>query len=559
MNAIVAAIWMQEEGGSRGVRGIIGHDAFRHDAPVNPPSRPKPKTPTQRSPELRKLLEQYRDRIESARVYDVAIISALDEAHKLSQRLDNRVLLKREDTQVVHSFKLRGAYNKIVQLSAAERARGVITASAGNHAQGVALAARKLGLSASIVMPRTTPSLKVDSVRALGGKAILHGDAYDDAREHAYALAADKGMTMVPPYDDADVIAGQGTIGRELTQQCHDLDAVFVPVGGGGLLAGVAAWIKATQPRVKVIAVEPDDSNCFEAAFRAGRRVTLPQVGLFADGVAVRQIGEETFRVARHLVDATVLVSADEICAAVRDAFYENRSLPEPAGALAIAGLKRWVHETGARGKTLAAIVSGANVTFDRLRHIAERAELGDEAEALLAVTIPERPGSFKQFLRQIGRRAVSEFNYRYAANGAAHIFVGIKLSGGLPEREALIDGLRTHGYEVVDMTGNEMAKVHVRFMVGGRSTGLQNERLFRFEFPERPGACLDFLNAIGSRWNISLFHYRNHGAAYGRVLCGLQVPKKEWAECRRSLDALGYTYAEESDNPAYTLFLGTD
>ena len=517
------------------------------------------KTAAKPSPDVRRLLEQYRTRIEAARVYDVAVISALDEARKLSHKLGNRVLLKREDTQAVHSFKLRGAYNRMAQLSAAERARGVITASAGNHAQGVALAAKKLGLNAWIVMPRTTPTLKVDSVRALGGKAILHGDAYDDAREHAYALAADKGMTMVHPYDDPDVIAGQGTVGRELTQQCHELDAVFVPVGGGGLLAGVAAWIKATHPHIKVIAVEPDDSNCFAAAFAAGRRVTLPQVGLFADGVAVKQIGEENFRVARHLVDATVQVSADEICAAIRDAFYENRSLPEPAGALAIAGLKRWVHETGASGQTLAAIVSGANVNFDRLRHIAERAELGDEAEALLAVTIPEKPGSFKQFLKQLGRRVVTEFNYRYAANGAAHIFVGVKLSDGQAERQALIDSIAAQGYDVVDMTGNEMAKVHVRFMVGGRSAGLTDERLFRFEFPERPGACLDFLNAIGSRWNISLFHYRNHGAAYGRVLCGLQVPKKEWAECRRSLDALGYDYAEESDNPAYRLFLGTD
>ncbi len=520
---------------------------------MTPPTRAKP------SSEVQELLDKYHARIESAQVYDVALVSALDDAPKLSQRLGNRVLLKREDTQAVHSFKLRGAYNRIVRLSAAERARGVITASAGNHAQGVALAARKLGLTAWIVMPRTTPALKVESVRALGGKAILHGDAYDDAREHALALAADKGMTMVHPYDDPEVIAGQGTIGRELLQQCHELDAVFVPVGGGGLLAGVAAWIKSTRPKVKVIAVEPDDSNCFAAAMAAGRRVTLSQVGLFADGVAVKQIGEENFRVARHLVDDCVTVSVDEICAAIRDAFYENRSLPEPAGALAIAGLKRWVHDRGMRGKTLAAIVSGANVNFDRLRHIAERAELGDEAEALLAVTIPERPGSFKQFLRQLGRRVVTEFNYRYAANGAAHIFVGFRLTEGHSEREAIIAALRENGYAVVDMTGNEMAKLHVRFMVGGRCPGLENERLFRFEFPERPGACLDFLNAIGSRWNISLFHYRNHGAAYGRVLCGLQVPKKEWAECRRSLDALGYVYAEESDNPAYRLFLGTD
>ncbi|MDP9141587.1 MAG: threonine ammonia-lyase, biosynthetic [Pseudomonadota bacterium] len=505
------------------------------------------------------MLESYRTRIEAARVYDVAIVSALDDAPKLSQRLGNRVLLKREDTQAVHSFKLRGAYNRMAQLSAAERARGVVTASAGNHAQGVALAAKKLGLTAWIVMPRTTPGVKVESVRALGGKAILHGDAYDDAREHALELAAEKGMTLIHPYDDPDVIAGQATVAREMLEQCGDLDAIFVPVGGGGLLAGVAAWVKAVRPGIKVIAVEPADSNCFEAAMRAGRRVVLPQVGLFADGVAVKQIGEENFRVARHLVDACVTVSIDEICAATRDIFYDRRALPEPAGALAVAGLKRWVIENGVKNQNLAAIVSGANVNFDRLRHIAERAELGDDAEVLLAVTIPEQPGSFKRFLKQIGKRAVTEFNYRYASPEQAHIFVGIKLGDGPEQRAALIDGLREHGYAVVDMSGNEMAKEHVRFMVGGRSAGLADERLFRFEFPERPGAAIDFLQAIGSRWNISLFHYRNHGAANGRVLCGLQVPRKEWAECRRTLDSLGYEYAEESENPAYRLFLGTD
>lgn len=508
---------------------------------------------------VRKLLEQYRARIERARVYDVAVVSALEDAVKLSQRLDNRVLLKREDQQSVYSFKLRGAYNKIAQLSPEQRARGVVTASAGNHAQGVALAARKLGIPAHIVMPRTTPALKVESVRALGGKAILHGDAYDDAREHAEQLVREKGWTMVHPYDDPDVIAGQGTIGRELLQQCGDLDAVFVPVGGGGLVAGVAAAIKAANPRVQVVAVEPDDSNCFAAALAAGRRVVLPQVGLFADGVAVKQIGEETFRVARHLVDGTVLVGVDEICAATRDIFYDKRALPEPAGALAVAGLKRWVHEKGVKGRTLAAIVSGANVNFDRLRHIAERAELGDEAEALLAVTLPERPGAYRQFVRQLGRRSVTEFNYRYADGGQAHVFVGLKLAGGHEELEALIAALRAHGYAVLDMRGDEMAKDHVRFMVGGRAPGLANERLFRFEFPERPGALADFLQAIGGRWNISLFHYRNHGAAYGRVLCGLQVPARQWAECRRAFDALGYEYAEETDNPAYRLFLGTD
>ena len=516
--------------------------------PVKPPRRPDG---------VQKLLRDYRARIERARVYDVAVVTPLEEAPKLSARLSNRVLLKREDLQPVHSFKLRGAYNKIVGLSEQERARGVITASAGNHAQGVALAAQRLGLTAWIVMPRTTPSLKVDAVRTLGGKAILHGDTYDDAREHAYALAAEKGMTMVPPYDDPEVIAGQGTIGKELLEQCAELDAVFVPVGGGGLLAGVAAYIKALRPEIKIIAVEPGDSNCFAAALAAHRRVELKQVGLFADGVAVRQVGEETFRVARHLVDETVLVSVDEISAATRDIFYENRSLPEPAGALAVAGIKHWVAKHGVSGKTLAAIVSGANVNFDRLRHIAERAELGDAHETLIAVTIPEKPGSFKRFLKHMGRRVITEFNYRYATPREAHIFVGVKLDGP-EERAQVVKALRDDGYAVLDLSANEMAKEHVRYMVGGRCPGLPDEHLFRFEFPERPGACLDFLNAVGGRWNISLFHYRNHGAAYGRVLAGLQVPRAQRADFRRSLDELGYRYAEETENPAYGLFLGT-
>jgi threonine dehydratase len=526
----------------------------------------KPKTKTAKPParvreNVQKILRDYRARIERARVYDVAVVSPLELAPKLSARLGNEVWLKREDLQSVHSFKLRGAYNKIASLSDDQRARGVITASAGNHAQGVALAAKRLGLTAWIVMPRTTPSVKVDAVRALGGKAILHGDTYDEAREHAEQLAAEKGMTMVHPYDDPEVIAGQGTVAKEIHEQLGDthLDAVFVCVGGGGLLAGIAAYIKSVRPKTLVIAVEPEDSNCFAAAMAAGRRVILPQVGLFADGVAVRQIGEETFRVARHLVDGIVLVSVDEICAAIRDCFYENRSLPEPAGALAVAGMKRWVQEHGVQGKTLVAIVSGANVNFDRLRHIAERAELGDASEALLAVTIPEQPGSFKKFLKQLGRRVVTEFNYRYSSASAAHVFVGVKLSEGASECDALIASLREHHYPVVDMSGNEMAKMHVRFMVGGRAPGLANEQLFRFEFPERPGACVDFLSAIGGRWNISMFHYRNHGAAYGRVLVGLQVPRGERAECRRSLDELGYQYWEETANPAYGLFLGTE
>jgi len=519
-----------------------------------PPRRPALKA-------AQKLLASYRSRIELASVYDVASVTPLEPAPRLSARLNQRISLKREDLQPVHSFKLRGAYNKMSRLSAAERAAGVVTASAGNHAQGVALAARKLGLTAVIVMPGTTPSIKVDAVKALGGKVVLDGDTYDESAAHARQLAAEKGMTLVHPYDDPDVIAGQGTVGREILQQAQDgLDAVFVPVGGGGLIAGVAAYLKSVRPSVKIIGVEPDDAACMTQALKACRRVVLPQVGLFADGVAVRQAGAEPFRLARHLVDEMVTVSVDEICAAIRDLFNENRSLPEPAGALSVAGMKRWLHERRPAGdQSLVAIVSGANVNFDRLRHIAERAELGDAHETLLAVTIPEKPGSFKRFLGSLGKRVVTEFNYRYSSPREAHLFVGLKLGeDGERERPAIIRTLRGQGYPVTDMTGNEMAKMHVRYMVGGRAAGLKDEILFRFEFPERPGAALEFLNALHGRWNISLFHYRNHGAAYGRVLCGLQVPRKERWECRRTLDTLGYVYAEETGNPAYDLFLGT-
>ncbi|HKY92086.1 MAG TPA: threonine ammonia-lyase, biosynthetic [Nevskiaceae bacterium] len=500
----------------------------------------------------------------AARVYSVASLSPLMEAPKLSARLGNRVILKREDLQPVHSFKLRGAYNCIAALDAETRGRGVICASAGNHAQGVALAGQRLGIPAWIVMPRTTPPIKVDSVRALGGKAILHGDAFDDARDHAEALADERGMTMIPPYDHPDVIAGQGTVGREILSQIaplgiERLDAVFVCTGGGGLLAGVAAAIKRASPSTLVISVEPDDSDCMAAALDAGRRVSLEQVGLFADGVAVKKAGAEPFRLAKELVDGWIRVSVDEICAAIRDVFNEHRAVPEPAGALAVAGVKRWVADRGEKGKTYCAIVSGANVNFDRLRHIAERAELGDEAEGLLAVTIPEAPGSFRNFLKRIGRRVVTEFNYRYSSASAAHIFAGIKLSDGHVERDAIIADLREHGFAVTDMTGNEMAKLHIRFMVGGRAPGLPDERVFRFEFPERPGALSQFLDAIGGRWNISMFHYRNHGAANGRVLCGLQIPSRERAEFKRSLDALGYPYWEETNNRSYELFLGTN
>jgi threonine dehydratase len=506
-----------------------------------------------------RLLADYQARIERARVYDVAIRTPLEVAPKLSARLANTVLLKREDLQSVRSFKLRGAYNKIVQLPEASRARGVICASAGNHAQGVALAGQRLGIPAWIVMPRTTPSVKVDSVRALGGRIVLHGDAFDDAAAHAAELAEAKGLTMIPPYDDADVIAGQGTVAKEILEQIGSdgpLDAIFVCTGGGGLLAGVAAWVKAVRPGVKVISVEPDDSDCMAQALEAGRRVKLAQVGLFADGVAVRQAGAEPFKVCKETVDACLRVSADEICAAIRDVFAENRSLPEPAGALAVAGIKKWVAQTGETGKTYVATISGANLNFDRLRHIAERAELGDGRETLLAVTIPEKPGSFRKFLKLLGRRPITEFNYRYAGPNEAHVFAGVHFDDQAA-RVAAIDALRADGYGVADLTDDEMAKVHIRYMVGGRAPqGLADERLFRFEFPERPGALADFLSAVGSRWNISLFHYRNHGAAYGRVLCGLQVPKKERADCRRALEALGYEFHDESENPAYKLFI---
>ena len=533
---------------------MISDAAPGHDSALPAPSRSRARAAAA-------LLREYRSRIEQAlgRVYDVASVSALEEAPKLSARLGHRVLLKREDQQSVHSFKLRGAYNKIAGLPAEQRARGVVCASAGNHAQGVALAAKRLGIPAWIVMPRTTPPIKVEAVRMLGGKAVLHGDAFDDAAAHAAELARQKGLTMIPPYDDPEVIAGQGTVGLEILEQIGSgpLDAVFVCTGGGGLLAGVAAWVKALRPEVKIISVEPHDSDCMAQALEAGRRVKLAQVGLFADGVAVRQAGAEPFRLARHLVDAWLRVDVDEICAAIRDVFQENRGMPEPAGALAVAGVKQWVQRHGGAGKTYACIISGSNLNFDRLRHIAERAELGDRRETLLAVTIPERPGSFRRFLKEIGRRPVTEFNYRYASAAEAHVFAGVHFAGA-EDRQGVLQRLRDEGYPVLDLSGDDLAKEHVRYMVGGRVPGLPDERLFRFEFPERPGALVDFLAAVGGRWNISLFHYRNHGAAYGRVLCGLQVPRAERVELRRALDRLGYPYWDESDNPAYTLFLGT-
>ncbi|MGB1556830.1 MAG: threonine ammonia-lyase, biosynthetic [Oceanococcaceae bacterium] len=496
--------------------------------------------------------------IAAADVYPVASISPLEPAPKLSQRLGQQVWLKREDLQPVRSFKLRGAYNMVSQLSPEQRERGVICASAGNHAQGLALAAQKLGIRAVIVMPQTTPAIKVDAVRALGGEVVLHADTFDEANAHAQALAAEQGLSYVPPYDHPLVIAGQGTVGKEILEQLPSPpNVIFVPVGGGGLIAGIAAWVKYAAPDTRIVAVEPDDAACLDVALRAGERVPLSHVGLFADGVAVRIIGEHPFELAQLHVDAVVTCSVDEICAAVRDIFEDNRSVLEPAGALAVAGMKRWaeLYPEEAEGQSWVCINSGANVNFDRLRHIAERAELGEHREALLAVTLPEKPGSFMRFCEILGRRAVTEFNYRFADAAEAHVFVGLKLSLGRAEREAMMAEIAEAGMAVTDLSGDEMAKVHIRYMVGGRA-GAANEHLFRFEFPERPGALRDFLERIAGRWNISLFHYRNHGAAFGRVLCGMQVPPEEIADCRSTLDGLGYEYSEETDNPAYRLFL---
>jgi len=500
--------------------------------------------------------ETYIERILRARVYDVATETPLTLATSLSRRLGNRIYLKREDLQPVFSFKLRGAYNKLKHLPPEQLARGVIAASAGNHAQGVSLGAARLGIEATIVMPRTTPPIKVQAVRGYGGKAVLHGDSYDEAYAHARELMKERGLTFIHPFDDPDVIAGQGTIAMEcLRQHPEPPAAIFVPVGGGGLIAGIAAYVKYVHPQVKVIGVEPEEAPTLHAALAAGERVVLDQVGLFADGVAVRQIGEETFRIARKTVDEVVLVDTDSICAAIKDIFDDTRGIAEPAGALAVAGLKRWVEDNGISGQDLIAIESGANINFDRLRHVAERADLGERREGLLAVGIPERPGSFLAFCKALGKRQITEFNYRYADQRQAQVFVGIELGGGQAERRELIERLQGKGFSVLDMSDNETAKLHIRFMVGGHASGVSDERLIRFEFPERPGALLNFLSGLGRRWNISLFHYRNHGAAYGRVLMGIQVTDADYPALIRQLDSLGYRYWHETDNPAYQLF----
>jgi threonine dehydratase len=499
----------------------------------------------------------YLRRILNARVYDVAVETPLEEAPALSARLGNRLLLKREDLQPIFSFKLRGAYNRMAQLTPAALRRGVIAASAGNHAQGVALAAERLRSSAVIVMPVTTPRIKVDAVVARGARVVLHGDTYDDAYARARRLARERRLTFVHPYDDPEVIAGQGTIGLEILRQAPGpIDAIFVPVGGGGLIAGISTCVKQLRPGVRIVGVEPTDADAMARSLRAGRRVTLEHVGLFADGVAVRRVGKETFRLARRNVDEMILVDTDAICAAIKDIFEETRNILEPAGALAIAGAKAWVTRHRARDRRLIAIASGANTNFDRLRFVAERAEVGEQREAILAVTIPERPGSFKRFCAAIGPRSITEFNYRMSDPDVARVFVGLEV----PDRQAtrrIVRTLERAGFRTLDLSGNEMAKLHVRHLVGGHAPLARDELLYRFEFPERPGALMAFLNSMRSDWNISLFHYRNHGADYGRVLVGMQVPRGEIRVFRRYLDGLGYPWVDETRNPAYRLFLG--
>lgn len=502
--------------------------------------------------------QSYIKRILDARVYDVACETPIDEARLLSKRFDNRILLKREDLQPVFSFKLRGAYNKMQKLSEAELKRGVIAASAGNHAQGLAMSAAQMGVKATIVMPRTTPDIKVDAVKSYGAKVVLHGDTYDEASAYAGKLVDEKGLVYIHPYDDPDVIAGQGTIGMEIVRQHPEpIEAVFVPVGGGGLLAGVAAYIKYVRPEVKIIGVEPEDAACLAAALEKGRRVTLPHVGLFADGVAVAQIGKEPFRIIRETVDEVITANTDEICAAIKDIFEDTRSIAEPAGALALAGLKKYIEKYQLQDKTLLAIDSGANTNFDRLRYISERTEIGEKREAVFSVTIPEKPGSFRAFCGALGKRNITEFNYRYSGEGIAQIFVGLQIVPDGRDRQQLMEDLTEKGYSLADMTDNEMAKLHIRHMVGGHAPAeVDDEVIYRFEFPERPGALLNFLSKLGQRWNISMFHYRNHGAAYGRVLVGMQVPAKERRDVGKFLKSLNYSYSEETDNLAYQQFL---
>ena len=503
------------------------------------------------------MLGPYVKRILSARVYDVSVETPLQAAKNLSKRLDNNVLLKREDQQRIFSFKSRGAYNRIFQLSQKQPIKGVIAASAGNHAQGVALAASHLGLKSMIVMPKSTPQIKVDAVRALGGKSILHGDIYDDAYEHAVALAEKYDYPLIHPFDHPDTIAGQGTIGVELCMQhAHALHAVFVPIGGGGLAAGIAAYMKYLRPDVKIIGVEPEDANAMYVSFQRGRRSQIKNVGIFADGVAVKQPGKETYKLCKAYLDDIVLCSVDEMCAAIKDVFADTRTLLEPSGALSVAGMKKYIVQHDLKKQNLIAIVSGANINFDRMRHVAERAELGEQREALFCVTLPEKPGAFRAFCQLLGKRSVTEFNYRYSDDDSAQVFAGVQLENGNREREKIRASLQAKGYAVLDLSDNEMSKLHIRYMVGGHAKHIDDERLLRFEFPERPGALSAFLNKMARDWNISLFHYRNHGSAFGRVLVGMQVPQKDNDKFQSFLRDLGYRYWLESDNPAYQAFL---
>jgi threonine dehydratase len=499
----------------------------------------------------------YLERILTARVYDVAQETPLEYAPNLSTRLNNKLLLKREDMQSVFSFKLRGAYNKMAQLSPDVLKQGVIAASAGNHAQGVALGARRLGTTAIIVMPLTTPQVKVDAVKARGGEVVLYGDTYDDAYAYARQLEAEKQLTFIHPFDDPDVIAGQGTIGMELLRQCQQpIHAIFVAIGGGGLISGIAAYVKRLHPEIKIIGVEPVDADAMYQSLQAGERVKLPQVGLFADGVAVREVGQETFRLCQQYVDEVILVDTDDICAAIKDVFEDTRSILEPAGALAIAAAKTYVERENIQDQTLIAVACGANMNFDRLRFVAERAELGERREAIFAVTIPEERGSLRKFCDCIGRRGLTEFNYRIADDAEAHIFVGVQIQNRA-DAVHIATTFEDNGFKTIDLTDDEFAKLHLRHMVGGRSSLAHNELLYRFEFPERPGALIKFLTRMSPDWNISLFHYRNHGADYGRIVIGMQVPPHEMAEWQAFLDTLGYRYWDESQNPAYKLFLG--
>ena len=499
---------------------------------------------------------EYLRQILRSPVYEVANVTPLQTMPRLSARIGNQVQIKREDRQPVHSFKLRGAYNMVSHLTEAQKAAGVIAASAGNHAQGMALSGTKLGIKTTIVMPRTTPDIKVEEVRGFGGEVLLHGSNFDEAKAEAERLSKEQGYTFVPPFDHPLVIAGQGTIGMEMLQQNGHLDYIFVPVGGGGLAAGVAVLVKQLMPEIQVIAVEPEDSACLKAALDAGKPVVLDQVSMFADGVAVKRIGDETFRLCQQYIDGHVTVSSDEICAAVKDIFEDTRAIAEPSGALALAGLKKFAEQQQLKGKQLGTVLSGANTNFHGLRYVSERCELGEKREGLLAVTIPERKGAFFDFCQIIGNRAVTEFNYRYNDDQLANIFVGVRLVGGPDELKSIIHELRQSGYPVQDLSDDEMAKLHIRYMIGGRPSKPLTERLYSFEFPEYPGALLKFLSMLGTHWNISLFNYRNHGADYGRVLCGFELDTPDLVRFSEHLVELGYRYKDETDNPAYRFFL---